>query len=57
MDLDSAGSLEALAALPGNRLELLAGNRAGQYSVRINRRMRICFRWSEGGAHDVEIVD
>ena len=57
MDLDSAGSREALDALPGNRLELLAGNRAGQYSVRINRRMRICFRWSEGGAHDVEIVD
>ena len=45
MDLDSAGSLEGLAALPGNRLELLTGDRAGQHSIRINRRWRICFRW------------
>ena len=41
----------------GNRLEKLAGNRAGQYSIRINRQWRICFRWSEAGPEDVEIVD
>ena len=55
--LDSATSLEFLAAIPSNRLELLAGDRAGQHSIRINRRWRICFRWAEDGAHDVEIVD
>ena len=42
---------------PGNRLEKLAGDRAGQYSIRINRQWRICFRWSEAGPEDVEIVD
>ena len=42
---------------PGNRLEKLAGDRAGQYSIRINRQWRICFRWSQAGPEDVEIVD
>ncbi|WP_157014195.1 type II toxin-antitoxin system RelE/ParE family toxin [Mesorhizobium xinjiangense] len=43
--------------LPGNRLEMLKGDRAGQFSIRINGQWRICFRWKEGAAHDVEIVD
>ena len=43
--------------LPGNRLEKLVGDREGQYSIRINDRWRICFRWEDGGAHDVEIAD
>jgi toxin HigB-1 len=42
---------------PGNRLELLKGNRAGQYSVRVNDQWRICFRWQGSDAHDVEIVN
>lgn len=54
--LDSAGSLDDLRVPPGNRLEALLGNRAGQHSIRINDQWRICFRW-EAGAHDVEIVD
>jgi plasmid maintenance system killer protein len=45
------------AIAPGNRLEKLAGDRKGQFSVRINDQWRICFRWAEGGAWDVEIVD
>ena len=57
--LDAATSLADLAALPGNRLEVLKGDRAGQFSVRINDRWRICFAWPEGspGPTDVEIVD
>jgi len=55
--LDTATSLRDLAALPGNRLEALAGDRAGQYSMRINDQWRTCFRWKDGEAHDVEIVD
>ena len=42
---------------PSNRLEALKGDRAGQHSIRINRQWRICFRWTENGAEDVEIVD
>ena len=42
---------------PGNRLEALKGPRAGEYSIRVNERFRLCFRWTEGGAEDVEIVD
>jgi Txe/YoeB family toxin of Txe-Axe toxin-antitoxin module len=45
------------AAIPGNRLEALKGDRLGQYSIRINERWRICFAWQEGNAHDVEIAD
>lgn len=55
--LDAAVSLDDLRAPPGNRLERLQGDRAGQHSIRINRRWRICLRWEAGGAHDVEIVD
>jgi toxin HigB-1 len=55
--LDAAESLEELRVPPGNRLERLAGDRAGQYSIRMNHRWRICFRWSEGNADDVEIAD
>jgi proteic killer suppression protein len=55
--LDAAESLEDLRVPPGNRLEKLAGDRKGQHSIRINDQWRICFRWSEGDAHDVEITD
>lgn len=57
--LDAAESLEDLAALPGNRLEALAGNRDGQYSIRINNQWRVCFEWpnSAAGPENVEIVD
>jgi proteic killer suppression protein len=57
--LDAATSLADLAALPGNRLEALKGDRVGQFSIRINDQWRICFSWPEGvlGPTDVEIVD
>jgi proteic killer suppression protein len=55
--LDAAETLQDLAAFPGNRLEALRGNRKGQYSIRVNDQWRICFRWSEGKAYDVEVVD
>jgi len=55
--LDAAERLDELRVPPGNRLERLAGDRRGQYSIRINDQWRICFRWAEGGAHDVEICD
>ena len=55
--IDAAPSLDALKVPPGNRLELLKGNRKGQYSIRINDQWRICFRWEDGNTWDVEIVD
>lgn len=55
--LNRVSSLHELAVPPGNRLESLHGERAGQYSIRINRQYRICFRWEEGDAQDVEITD
>jgi toxin HigB-1 len=57
--LDAATSVADLAALPGNRLEVLKGDRAGQFSIRINDQWRICFAWPEGspGPVNVEIVD
>jgi proteic killer suppression protein len=55
--LDAAATLEFLRAPPGNRLELLRGDRAGQWSIRINDQWRICFRWQNGDALGVEIVD
>ena len=55
--LDRAKSLSDMTEFPGNRLEVLRGDRSGQYSIRINRQWRICFRWIDGDAHDVEIVD
>jgi len=57
--LDAATSLRDLAALPGNRFEALAGDRKGQFSVRVNDRWRICFEWphDDPGPSNVEIVD
>jgi proteic killer suppression protein len=55
--LDAATSLNDLKVPPGNRLEKLKGDRAGQHSIRINQQWRICFAWRSGDAHDVEIVD
>ena len=55
--LQIAGRLEDLRVPPGNRLEILKGDRAGQHSIRVNDQFRVCFRWSAGGAEDVEIVD
>ena len=55
--LNSASSLEDMRIPPANRLEALKGDRKGQHSIRINDQWRICFRWHEGDAHDVEIVD
>jgi toxin HigB-1 len=55
--LDAFDRLDDLRVPPGNRLEKLKGDRAGQHSIRINDQWRICFRWSGSEAHDVEIVD
>jgi proteic killer suppression protein len=55
--LDSATSLDDLRALRGNRLEALAGDRKGQFSIRINDQYRICFKWRPEGPTDVEITD
>ena len=55
--LNAALRLDDLRSPPGNRLELLRGNRAGQYSIRINDQWCICFEWLDGDAFDVEIVD
>ena len=55
--LQIAGRLEDLRIPPGNRLEALKGDRAGQYSIRVNDQFRVCFRWTTAGAGDVEIVD
>jgi len=55
--LDAAVVLEDLRFPPGNHLEALKGDRAGQHSVRINRKWRICFRWTSNGPEDVEIID
>ena len=55
--LDAGETVADLRMPPGNRLEKLLGDREGQYSIRINDQWRICFRWGEGDAHDVEIID
>jgi proteic killer suppression protein len=55
--MDAAEVLDDLRVPPGNRLEKLRGDRAGQYSIRINQQWRICFRWSPAGPGEVEIVD
>jgi proteic killer suppression protein len=57
VQLDSANTLGELNAPPGNRLEALKGDRAGQYSIRISNHWRICFRWESDGVYEVEIVD
>ena len=55
--LQIAAALKDLASPPGNRLEALRGERTGQYSIRINDQFRVCFRWENGDAFDVEITD
>lgn len=55
--LHAASVLQDLRVPPGNRLEALSGDRAGQHSIRINDQWRVCFRWTDGHAEDVEIVD
>lgn len=55
--LHAARLLQDLRVPPGNRLESLKGNRAGQWSIRINDQWRICFTWEDGGPRDVAIVD
>ena len=53
----AATQVETLRVPPGNRLEALSGDRNGQWSIRINDKWRLCFRWEADGARDVEIVD
>jgi toxin HigB-1 len=55
--LDAAEILADLRVPPGSRLEKLAGDYAGQYSVRVNQQWRICFRWTDAGPEDAEITD
>jgi toxin HigB-1 len=55
--LDAAHTLDFLRSPPGNHLEALKGKRKGQYSIRINDQFRVCFRWTDEGPTDVEIVD
>lgn len=55
--LNAAVMIDALRSPPGNRLEALKGDRRGQWSIRINDQWRVCFRWRDGHAEDVEIVD
>ena len=57
VQLDAAESLAELRVPPGNRLEALPADRAGQHSIRVNERWRVCFVWRQGDAYDVEIVD
>lgn len=55
--LQAAVQLDDLRVPPGNRLEALTGDRAGQHSIRINDQWRLCFKWTDRGPEDVEIVD
>lgn len=55
--LNAALALENLRVPPGNHLEALKGDRAGQHSIRVNEQFRVCFSWRDGNAYDVEIVD
>jgi len=57
VQLDLAETIQDMRVPPGNRLEQLSADRKGQWSVRINDQFRLCFRWTDGGAEDVEIVD
>jgi len=57
VQIDNAEELRDLASPPANRLESLKGDRAGQYSVRVNDQYRVCFKWKDGHAFDVEITD
>lgn len=55
--LEAAATLDFLRSPPGNRLEALKGDRAGQHSIRVNGQWRICFTWRDGDAYDVEFCD
>jgi len=55
--INNAVSLDDLRSVPANRLERLAADRAGEWSIRTNAQWRICFRWEDGDADDLEIVD
>ena len=55
--LDAAHTLEFLRSPPGNHLEALKGKRRGQYSIRVSDQFRVCFRWEDGNAYDVEVAD
>ena len=55
--IDNAASLSDCSMPPGNRLEALSGDRQGQHSIRVNDQWRVCFRWQDGDAYEVEIVD
>ena len=55
--IDAAARIEDLRVPPGNRLEALSGDRAGQWSIRVNGKFRVCFEWANGAAYNVEIVD
>jgi proteic killer suppression protein len=55
--IERAGALDELRRPPGNRLEMLVGDRAGQHSIRINQKFRVCFVWTKQGAENVEITD
>ena len=57
VSVDAAERLDDLRVPPGNRLEKLHGDRAGQYSIRVNDQWRVCFRWADGDAYEVELVD
>ncbi len=57
VQLNAAATLDFLRAPPGNRLEALSGDRAGQHSIRVNDQFRVCFVWTAQGPKDVEIVD
>jgi proteic killer suppression protein len=57
IQLNAAGTLDFLRSPPGNHLEALKGDRAGQFSIRINEQWRVCFIWKAGDVYDVEIVD
>ena len=57
LQIHAAMEINSLRIPPGNRLEALAGNRKGQFSIRVNDQWRICFTWKSDGAHGVEIVD
>jgi proteic killer suppression protein len=55
--IHAAPSLETLGKVPGNELESLCGDRQGQHSIRINVQYRVCFRWENGDAYEVEVID
>ncbi|HYJ80702.1 MAG TPA: type II toxin-antitoxin system RelE/ParE family toxin [Longimicrobiaceae bacterium] len=57
LQIDAAERLDDLTVPPGNRLQALKGDRSGQHSIRVNDQWRVCFRWQEGDAYHVEIVD